>query len=71
MSCSRTQHRDASEVRTRGPSVSSQALYHLATVLPQVGLDCEYFLFISLNIFMLSHMDSSFEYPQHKFLAEE
>ena len=27
------QHRDAGEARTRGPSVSSQALYHLATEL--------------------------------------
>ena len=28
------QHSDAGEVRTRGPLVSSQALYHWATVLP-------------------------------------
>ena len=28
------QHRDADEAQTRGPSVSSQALYHLATELP-------------------------------------
>ena len=26
--------KDAGEARTRGPSVSSQALYHWATVLP-------------------------------------
>ena len=29
-----TQRSDAGEARTRGPSVSSQALYHWATVLP-------------------------------------
>ena len=29
------QHSDAGEVRTRGPSFSSQALYHWATALPQ------------------------------------
>ena len=34
VSCSRTQHSDASEALTRGPSVSSQALYHWATALP-------------------------------------
>ena len=28
------QHSDAREARTRGPSVSSQALYHWATALP-------------------------------------
>ena len=28
------QHSDAGEARTRGPSVSSQALYHWATALP-------------------------------------
>ena len=28
------QRSDASEARTRGPSVSSQALYHWATALP-------------------------------------
>ena len=33
MSCSRTQRSDAGEARTRGPSVSSQALYHRATAL--------------------------------------
>ena len=35
VSCSRTQHSDASEAQTRGPLVSSQALYHRATVLPK------------------------------------
>ena len=33
MSCSRTQYSDATETRTRGHSVSSQALYHGATAL--------------------------------------
>ena len=31
---SRTQHSDAGEARSQGPSVSSQALYHWATALP-------------------------------------
>ena len=30
LSCSRIQHSDAGEVRSRGSSVSSQALYHWA-----------------------------------------
>ena len=30
------QRSDAGEARTRGPSVSSQALYHWATALPRV-----------------------------------
>ena len=34
------QRSDAGEARTRGPSVSSQALYHWATALPKVGLHC-------------------------------
>ena len=33
----RPQHSDAGEAGTRGPSVSSQALYHWATVLPSVS----------------------------------
>ena len=39
VSCSRTQHSDAGEARTRGPLVSSQALYHCATALPNVLFD--------------------------------
>ena len=31
----RTQRSDACEARTRGPSVSSQALFHWATALPK------------------------------------
>ena len=31
------QRSDAVEARTRGPSVSSQALYHWATALPQLA----------------------------------
>ena len=34
MSCSRTQHSDVGEARTRSPSISIQALYHWATALP-------------------------------------
>ena len=30
------QRSDAGEARTRGPSVSSQALYHWATALPYI-----------------------------------
>ena len=30
------QHSDTGEARTRGPSVSSQALYHWATTLPKL-----------------------------------
>ena len=33
------QRSDAGEARTRGPSVSSQALYHWATALPQYEWD--------------------------------
>ena len=33
VSCSRTQHSNAGEARTYGPSVWSQALYHCATAL--------------------------------------
>ena len=39
------QHSDASEARTRGPSVSSQALYHWATALP-IHAEPEYILFL-------------------------
>ena len=34
------QRSDAGEARTRGPSVSSQALYHWATALPHI--ECTY-----------------------------
>ena len=37
-----TQHSDASEARTRGPSVSSQALYHWATALPIWAVEISY-----------------------------
>ena len=42
-----TQGSDAGEARTRGPSVSSQALYHWATALPKSGweLKCIKFAF--------------------------
>ena len=42
MYCSRTQCSDAGEARTRGPSVSSQALYHWATALPFYYVCCIY-----------------------------
>ena len=47
MSCSRTQHSDACEARTRGPSILSQALFHLATVLP---CRAKYFIFYTPTI---------------------
>ena len=35
------QRSDADEARTRNPSVSSQALYHWATALPETSWDVE------------------------------
>ena len=35
------QRSDVGEARTRGPSVSSQALYHWATALPSLLLSLE------------------------------
>ena len=44
------QRSDAGKARTRGPSVSSQALYHWATALPiMIWL---LLTFVMLNIFM-------------------
>ena len=40
------QRSDAGEARTRGPSVSSQALYHWATALPD---------YVSETIFLACH----------------
>ena len=39
MSCLRTKHSDAGEALSRGPSVLSPALNHLATVLPLIISD--------------------------------
>ena len=39
---SRTQHSDTGEARTHGLSVSSQALYHWATALPEYAYGSEY-----------------------------
>ena len=38
------QRSDAGEARTRGPSVSSQALYHWATALTE--LNSQYFIYV-------------------------
>ena len=38
---------DAGEARTRGPSVSSQALYHWATALPTFSIDKSEFKHVS------------------------
>ena len=32
------QHSDTGDARTRGPSVSSQALYHWATAVPVIAI---------------------------------
>ena len=45
VSCSRTQHSDAGVAWTRGPSISSQALYHWATALPIVQLFVQWFIY--------------------------
>ena len=39
------QRSDAGEARTRGPSVSSQALYHWATALPVTPLEISIWAF--------------------------
>ena len=73
VSCSKTQRSDASDARTHGPSVSSQALYHWATALPI--FECKIanvFLPISLIVCfgcskLSSHWDISFECPQCMF----
>ena len=41
------QRSDAGEARTRGPSFSSQALYHGATALPQILMKCHILCSIS------------------------
>ena len=48
------QRSDAGEARTRGPSVSSQALYHWATALPFVEIDHE--IISILYIIVCPHM---------------
>ena len=54
-----TQHSDTGEAQTRGPSVSSQALYHYATDLPTDGFirDCQFKCFNP--------------YPANKFLSRK
>ena len=53
VSCSRTQRSDASEAPTPNPSVSSQALYHWATALPEwVNTIFGYMGFRSKSIFV-------------------
>ena len=42
------QRSDAGEARTRGPLVSSQALYHWATVLPNDDDDDQAFLYTKI-----------------------
>ena len=42
------QRSDAGEARTRGPSVSSQALYHWATALPNLKLWTDILLWVVL-----------------------
>ena len=49
MSCSRTQHSDAGEARTRGPTVSSQALNHWATAPFLLKLEWAIFNILKVN----------------------
>ena len=44
------QHSDAGEDRTRGPSFSSQALYHLATALPNTCMNMNTNMNNNINI---------------------
>ena len=48
------QRSDTGEARTRGPSVSSQALYHWATALPTIASDQYAYYFWSTIL----HVDS-------------
>ena len=64
VSCSRTQRSDASEPRTHGPSVSSQALYHWATASanyrrPQFEIWNTTDIFIKMSIINLWCNDAS------------
>ena len=57
------QRSDAGEVRTRGPSVSSQALYHWATALPFFTLKLpwpEYFMAVKSVFDIKSFKDVKF-----------
>ena len=69
------QRSDAGEARTRGPSVSSKALYHWATALPQTrwknpsvykGLVANCSGPQVLNFFMLNSAEHEI-YPAHKY----
>ena len=51
MSCSRTQRSEAREARTRGPSVSIQALYHCA---PMRARQCIFVYFFVCLSFVFS-----------------
>ena len=56
------QRSDAGEARTRGPSVSSQTLYHWATALPK-----KYLKYIVIFIFCYhSERELSFGFGQRK-----
>ena len=54
------QHRDAGEARTRGPSVSSQALYHWATELP-LDAKCDSHLETMSYILCFLSLNDNFE----------
>ena len=53
------QRSDADEARTRGPSVSSQALYHWATAL-------SFILVIFMKLDKVVTNDSKFWFDKHK-----
>ena len=74
-SCSRTQRSDASEDRTHGPSVSSQALYHWALALPTLYEVLWYCIMVkrskirTLFSFVFSYKMLVFRAGIHKLLA--
>ena len=61
------QRNDTGEARTRGPSVSSQALYHWATALPNCGVGKNRRLSLVWNqivlLFFLIHSQSAIKHP--------
>ena len=64
-------HSDAGEAQTRGPSVSSQALYHWATALPNFTHIQFPYLDLCLsghNVFdsMVKVFKSAYEYMQQR-----
>ena len=59
------QRSETGEARTRGSSVSSQTLYHWATVLPIYA--CAY-MYVVQTVAYLQHDMSLFPYPKSKHI---